>query len=183
MIIIVRGTNGSGKTHAIRGVFRYMRDRHPERVKEFGTLIYLKNVARPVLVIGPYERMRSMGGCDCIRQPRKIYELIDLAHKNDWHVVMEGVVLAEKPYAQMFKNGRDVRMIGLFLPIKRCLAHIQARQARKGRVNIISRGAMLSKEWKAKQAVFNAKNLGMLTTIFEQRANVTAFIVNWLRHP
>ena len=160
MIIVIRGTNGSGKSHAVRRLLDagwLMRENLPEG----SCVIRIPRVTRPVLIVGPYEQGRSMGGCDCIRQPSKIYDLIRWAEARKFHVVLEGVVLAERPYCELFRQGHDVRLAIFDPPFTTCLENIRERQARKGHVSQFSIDAMKHKRKRALMMYGEARRIGM----------------------
>jgi hypothetical protein len=182
MIVVIRGTNGSGKSHAIRAILKRARV-IKTGLMEGSTLIRLSSVARPILVIGPYRAERSMGGCDCIRRPFKIYDLIDHAIIQEWHVLLEGVVLATRPYIKYHKEGHDVRYAFFDPPIASCLEHIAKRQKKKGYPSTLSRQAMDGKRERARQMYAEAKRVGMIThRFFESPIDATPWILRQLRN-
>lgn len=166
MIIVIRGTNGSGKSHTVRTILA--QGRKISDHDEGSRLIRLPRVKRPVLVIGPYIAGRSMGGCDCIRQPSRIYRLIDLAIAEDWHVLLEGVILATKPYLEYHAEGFDVRFMLLDPPIAVCLDHIDRRQKAKGHTSKLSKSAMKGKQERARAMFSAAKSAGMIAVRFDE---------------
>jgi hypothetical protein len=160
MIIVIRGTNGSGKSHVMRQFLK--RKTATVMFKDEGsTVIRVPGIARPILVIGPYIDGRSMGGCDCIRQPSKIYDLIMWAENQRYHTMLEGVVLATKPYLKLFKDGFDVRYAFFDPPLSRCLANIKRRQQKKGHVSKLSSTAMRGKLERARQMYVDADWMDM----------------------
>jgi len=162
MIIVIRGTNGSGKSYAVRQILAG--GTKIKMLDEESALVHLARVTHPVLIIGPYTKGRSMGGCDCIRQPSKIYKLIDHALFHQWHVVLEGVVLATKPYLEYHEAGEDIRYAFLDPPFQTCLDQITARQRAKGHTSKVSRAAMRRKRERAEEMYVAAKQVGMITT-------------------
>lgn len=165
MIIVIRGTNGCGKSHTVREILK--QGRKISDHAEGSTLIRLPRVARPVLIIGPYIPGRSMGGCDCIRQPSKIYLLIDQALSKNWHVILEGVVLATKPYLQYYRQKVDVRMMLLDPPLSACIENITIRQKIKGHASKLSKAAMLGKQTRAREMFAKAREAGMIAVRFD----------------
>lgn len=179
MIIVIRGTNGSGKSYAVRQVLAKgsIIDSMPER----SSVIRLPKVKRPVLVIGPYIDGRSMGGCDCIRRPSEIYELVDRAIKRHWHVLLEGVVLATNPWFEYMDAGEDVRYALLDPPIHECLQNIWQRQRKKGHKSPLSREAMDRKRVKAHIMFIRAKESCMTTARFTDADDVVSWTFKQLR--
>lgn len=187
MIIVIRGTNGSGKSHAVRSLLKKARRVLPSvrGTAEGSSLILIRGVKRPVLIVGPYIAGRSMGGCDCIRRPREIYESIDLAIAKDWHVVLEGVVLATRPYiSYKQKDGYDVRYAFFDPPIRTCLERIAERQKLKGHVSELSQDAMQYKLSRAEHMYREAQRVGMVTKRFQRSpVNALPWILHQLRTP
>lgn len=184
MIVLIRGTNGSGKSYAVRQILAksYV-------LQQSGTLpcqsqlILPSRVKHPVLVIGPYAEERSMGGCDCIRRPAQIYRLIDRAVAREWHVLLEGVVLATKPYLDYASAGHDVRYAFLDPPRRQCLANIDARQALRGRFAEVSSAAMDHKHARAHRMWVDAQREGLVTQRFTDADSVVRWTLYQLRHP
>lgn len=180
MIIVIRGTNGSGKSHAVRAILS--RGEKVADLAEGSTLIRVPRVKRPVLVIGPYTDGRSMGGCDCIRQPSRIYEQIVEAITEEWHVLLEGVVLATKPYLDYYRDGHDVRYALLNPPLATCLENIRARQKRKGHTSTLSHDAMKGKRRRALMMYDEARKIGMPAIKFtDAPIDATPWILEQLR--
>jgi hypothetical protein len=165
MIIVIRGTNGSGKSYAMRQILK-KKSTIVLFAEEQSQVIRLAGVAQPILVIGPYTDGRSMGGCDCIRQPSKIYDLIMWAANRQYHALLEGVVLATKPYLRFYKDGHDVRYAFFDPPLAQCLANIRKRQAKKGQTVRVSRDAMQSKLNRAREMYADADWMGMIVKRF-----------------
>jgi predicted ABC-type ATPase len=179
MILVIRGTNGSGKSWTVRQVLA--RGEQIGLLEYHSQLITLPKVDRPILVIGPYDEHRSMGGCDCIRRPSEIYTLIDHAIAWSWDVLLEGVVLATKPYLDYYRRGHDVRYCFLDVPVKRCLKNIAARQLRRGHVSPISEDAMHSKYERAWQMWRQARELTMPTTRALNGSSALVWVLQQLR--
>jgi hypothetical protein len=183
MIIVIRGTNGSGKSHAVRQILsRRSTEVTGYRLNQDSTIIKIAGVQRPVLVIGPYIEGRSMGGCDCIRRPSEIYELIMYGENYLFHVLLEGVVLATKPYIDLFDRGHDVRYAFFDPPMSRCLANIRARQRKKGQQVAVSREAMARKLERARAMYVEAEAHGLIVERFRDPArDAVPWIMKQLR--
>lgn len=183
MIIVIRGTNGSGKSHCVREVLSKKIDLMRTLAHE-SQLIQLPKVKRPVLVIGPYTDGRSMGGADCIRRPSEIYDLVERAIEREWHVIVEGVVLATKPWIDYNDNGVDVRY-ALFDPtFESCVQRIHKRQKIKGHASSFSKISMQSKLNRARKMYDVAQLHGMVTKRFHlSPVNATMWILQQLRSP
>lgn len=182
MIIVIRGTNGSGKSHAVRQILKRSTDVTDDQLNHDSTIIKIAGVQRPVLVIGPYTEGRSMGGCDCIRRPSEIYELIMYGENHRYHVLLEGVVLATKPYIDLFGRGHDVRYAFFDPPMSRCLANIRARQWKKGQRVAVSREAMAKKLERAREMYIEAEWQGLIVKRFRDPAqDAVPWIIKQLR--
>lgn len=107
-----------------------------------------------------------MGGCDCIRPVSLIYDAIDHAWVRNWHVVLEGAVLAAKPFLEYHRQGRDVRFILLDPPLRSSLARIKARQKQKGQVTPFSPEVIAERGRIAHDAYVEAGQIGMTTMQF-----------------
>lgn len=182
MIIVVRGTNGSGKSYVMRQILAYGR-RVKRTMPEQSSLLCIRGVSKPAIVIGPYIDGRSMGGCDCIRQPSKIYEIIEHAMNMHWHVLLEGVVLATKPYLEYYQSGHDVRYAFLDPPQQRCLQNIAERQRLKGHASRVSEEAMDGKRVRAHLMFIRAREHGMITQRFTDANETVKWVLYQLRHP
>lgn len=185
MIIVIRGTNGSGKSHAVRQLIAKSTSvMMPSDLDESegSQLIKIAGVGRAILVIGPYVDGRSMGGCDCIRQPSKIYDLIMWAANRRFHVILEGVVLATKPYLRLFKDGHDVRYAFFDPSRSTCLANIAKRQRKRGQKIAVSRDAMDYKLERARQMYVDADWMDMPVKRFtDPRVDAVPWIIKQLR--
>lgn len=180
MIIVIRGTNGSGKSHAVREMMKHGYVTR-EDLPEGSCLMKLKRIVRPVLFIGPYEQGRSMGGCDCIRQPSKIYDLIMWAENRRFHAVLEGVVLATRPYMDFYRRGFDVRYAFLDPPFETCLENIRKRQKKRGHESPFSQDAMRYKLSRATDMWRKAREIGMITKRFTTSVEVMQWSLSQLR--
>lgn len=185
MIIVLRGTNGSGKSHAVRRVLE--RATEMQRTPDGnGIRIRLADVKRPIVVVGPYTDYRSMGGCDCIRQPTKIYRLVEWAVDRSYHVLLEGVVLATRPWFEYLEQGEDVRYGFIDTPTIACLANIAARQARKGTTVKVSKDAMHKKWLRALdmyERAVRTKTPGMLAARLDSGTAAYKWTLEQLRKP
>lgn len=183
MIIVIRGTNGSGKSYTVRQILAKATETKGTPDGN-GMIIRLNDVKRPIVIVGPYIEGRSMGGCDCIRQPSKIYNLVEWADDRAYHVILEGVVLATRPWFKYRKEqNMDVRYAFLDPHTEDCLLNIRNRQAKKGHISTISREAMENKRARAHMMFIEAKNTCMPTKRFTEAKETVKWIREQLRHP
>jgi len=92
-IINIRGTNGSGKTTAVRTIMDRLRfARDYTTVNGVHTHVYRSTDGYPVLFIGKYDKVAS-GGVDRIKNVRDLVEAVSEVSMYG-HVVMEGLLLS-----------------------------------------------------------------------------------------
>lgn len=137
MILNPRGTSGSGKSTVVRrllpsylGIQQIFEDGRRQPI----ATMYSKglNGARPLFVPGHYNT--ACGGCDTIKTPDKVYELIRAAVKGEGcNVIFEGIIIQDDTRRLLELNAENpVNVIELSTPIEQCLAGIQSRRdARK----------------------------------------------------
>ena len=132
MIIRLLGTNGSGKSHIVFGlfalcqprrIFGMLGPRHPEANE-----LKLPGVEKPLYIIGPY--VTQCGGCDAIREFDNIGVLIK-KYMDKGHVLFEGV-LAGSTYGRlgdiMKPYGKQAVWVFLSTSKEECIARVEARR-------------------------------------------------------
>lgn len=137
MIINLRGTNGSGKTHIIRGVMAAATKSTPK----YGVLgarkpeayeLRIKGVKQPVFLLGSYHIWS--GGCDQIQPYDLILVLIE-KYAAQGHVLFEGVLISSS-YGRvgqlMERWGQDAVMAFLDTPLETCIANVERRRQARG---------------------------------------------------
>lgn len=128
MIIQIRGTSGSGKTHAMREVMS----------KYTGWLAYHRSGRRRplyyrrenVYVLGGYESV--CGGCDTLNGVKEVYELIQSFYTTDKIVLCEGLLLSEDVKWTTQLRIEDLKVLFLTTPLDICLSRIEQRRKLKG---------------------------------------------------
>jgi hypothetical protein len=136
VIINLRGTHGSGKSHTILGLLEkgkakpirgQLGIRKPEAYE-----LKLPGVPKPVYVLGPYTN--KCGGCDAIQPYDIILELIE-RYAAKGHVIFEGALVSSS-YGRvgrlMEKWGQEAVMAFMALPIEDCLGNVRTRRAARG---------------------------------------------------
>jgi hypothetical protein len=136
VIVNIRGTSGSGKTHLVRRVMELFDQREPifepgrkrpllYRLGEFGP-------PRVLSVLGSYEA--ACGGCDTIKGLDRVFELVRQEALEGRSVLFEGVLVSEgvDRVLALQREGLPVHCIGLTTPVEDCLASINARRLAKG---------------------------------------------------
>ncbi len=181
MIINIRGTSGSGKSHLVREVMklysrksRIMAKTEMKRKQPLGYLLQ-RDDRKALVVIGHYET--PCGGCDTIQKMDEIFDMMEKAEGVLIDVIYEGLLLAAdvKRAAALHHSGKKLHVIGLDTDIDTCLASINDRRlVRMGdkytpvaTKNTISkaRGVILSMtkltkegipcEWHTRESAFN----------------------------
>ena len=162
MIIMIRGTSGSGKTWAMRSAMSDLEIDCPEPEKGMveGRKKPLWYRYGTVFILGHYEA--TCGGCDNVGSARKVYELWQkLMEKFDSPIIIcEGLLLSEdaKWTKEAKDNGWDPRVIYLNTDVEHCITQIKERRKAAGndkplnekntrhRVNVIKRSRVRLEE-------------------------------------
>lgn len=136
VIINVRGTSGSGKSHLTRRVMELYTQRTPFRQKDEKRKQPLGYICtrpgwRPLVVIGHYET--ACGGCDTISGYERTFDMIREAHRQGNNVYFEGLLLSgdRKFTTQLFETHKTLHIIALDTPIEQCIESINARRREK----------------------------------------------------
>ena len=137
MIINIRGTSGSGKTHLVRKLIATSTNDHillDGRRKTMAHMLMLDDII-PVFLIGSYANV--CGGCDTIRTQSEVCSRV--RHFSQFgHVVFEGLVLSHilSRYAALDKELSDQgeRYIWAYLntSLETCLENVQNRRTKRG---------------------------------------------------
>lgn len=133
MIVQIRGTSGSGKSHIVREVMA----RFPERQEVYREgrkqpIYYLlDNGIRPLVVPGHYNR--PCGGCDTIKTNEETFGIVAAAHLAGRNCLFEGIMAQDAALSWMEPIKELPHLIiGLTTPIEECLAGIQQRRDARG---------------------------------------------------
>lgn len=140
MIINIRGTSGSGKTHLVREVMsRYqgskMRVREDGRKQPIGYLLQRPGEIKGLAVIGHYETV--CGGCDTIAKMERIFELVRFSASHGHDVIFEGLLISADVNRHVtlyeWARGEDIPMevVALTTPLQLCLDSVNARRRAK----------------------------------------------------
>lgn len=145
MIIQLRGTSGSGKSHIVRDVLARMTNkikfREDGRRQPIG---YAGMIAgRTVAVPGHYET--ACGGCDTIPDLTKVFKVVEDAARQAPMVLFEGLLASEDTRRtieltdRLGAIGNDLGLMGhqlviinIITPLEDCLAGIQKRRDDRG---------------------------------------------------
>lgn len=132
MIINIRGTNGSGKSHVVRQLLA-----HSKVVPIYGALGPNRPEAYELMgqsyVIGSY--VSGVGGCDGFKTSDQVLGLI-LKYQKRGNVVFEGMVISTY-YGRLFewleRFGKDLLIAFLDTPLEVCQSRVESRQDKSGR--------------------------------------------------
>lgn len=139
MILSVRGTSGSGKTHIAKrlltsaGIYGDPVPHHIPRRKQ--PYFYIRphlSGGRDLVILGHYES--ATGGVDTISGNDIPFELAREHFSKDRDVFMEGLLLSAEQHrtAKLHEDGIPVRLFYLNTTLEDCLASVQARRAARG---------------------------------------------------
>lgn len=133
MIIILRGTSGSGKTYIVQQVIKALGP-HDETVT-LGPKAKLggyKWNAQRVAVVGRYET--ACGGCDAFSWPGAADEVAELAQQLEtqgYAVILEGLIVSAWATARLTSLGPDLHTIHLTTSLEDCLRAVNTRRAER----------------------------------------------------
>lgn len=144
MIVNIRGTSGSGKSHLVRAVMtRYAcRPVHGERATDLlGPIATARPIGhecehetgRRLWVVGPYDKVGS-GGADLLRWSRDdLMAMVRERAAAQWDVIFEGLVASDiRRTIGLHASGLPVLVVYLDVSLDECLAAVQARRRARG---------------------------------------------------
>ena len=136
MIINLRGTSGSGKTHLARRIMdmygtkvAYKRE---GRKQPIGYVYSRRDKSKPSLaVIGHYET--ACGGCDTLPTNDLIFDLVRNAHEMCHDVLFEGLLISSdvNRVVNLWTASYPVQVVALNTPLDVCLDSVNARRQAK----------------------------------------------------
>lgn len=138
MIIQIRGTSGSGKSHLVKEVMKLYANKIKYMVEgRRQPIAYTLNEidGKPLTVIGHYEA--KCGGCDTIAVPGKsyqiIFDLIKTAAQNGNDVLFEGLLISGDVNWTLSLKEFPLMIIQLTTSLEDCISSINdRRKARLG---------------------------------------------------
>jgi len=138
VIINIRGTSGSGKTHLVRQVMDCYGSRVPYREEgrkqPIGYTFHRGERGRSLAVIGHYET--ACGGCDTIAKMERIFELVKASAAQGFDVIFEGLLISAdvNRHVELHKwclekfHGPRLEVVALTTPLQTCLDSVNARR-------------------------------------------------------
>ena len=143
MIVNVRGTSGSGKSHLVKQVIDRMTRHHGAPTKESQDRrrqpiaykwVWPDTAGRDLYIPGHYES--PCGGCDTIKSMERVADMVRRAYDDGFNVLFEGLLYSEetKRTLNMYgEEGRDIQLVKLTTPLDVCINSVNKRRhARMG---------------------------------------------------
>jgi thymidylate kinase len=133
--ISIRGTGGSGKSTLVRRIMDLYAAKAPTHVEgrrqPEGYL--LSDEGRRCLYV-PGHYATPCGGCDTIKTPERVYELVREAVAMGCDVLYEGIIVQDdvRRAVELYQSNPPVHVIGLTTPVEVCLAAIGDRRTQRG---------------------------------------------------
>ena len=135
MIIQIRGTSGSGKTHLVKQVLTHYSQREDHFTTGRRRPLYTTwagKAPRRLTTLGHYDI--PCGGADTISGFDTIFGLVNQAEDRGEDVLFEGLILTgdNKRIIACAKAHSNHLIVSLNTPLEVCLAQINARRAARG---------------------------------------------------
>lgn len=136
MIINIRGTSGSGKTHIVRRIMELYGTKVNVMVegrrKPQGYILSGGPPGRTLAVLGHYET--ACGGCDTLPTRDLMFELVRSAHADGHDVLFEGLMLGGEVNrtVALHADGLPLTVINLTTDMELCLDSVRDRREARG---------------------------------------------------
>jgi len=184
MIILIRGTNGSGKSYVVREIIKQatLQTKSAIDLHHGSTLIALKQVHHPVFIVGPYVTGRSMGGSDCMKHSDIFRVIQDVLIRMDLHILVENVLISGKKFFGYHDAGENVHLCLIDPPLEICVERIKWRQSLNHRNARVSLTTMEMKQRRARAMFDEAQERGMPCHRTNDAVPMIRYITNLLRN-
>ncbi len=139
MIINIRGTSGTGKSHLVRQVMVAMNKagdpiipQHEANRRQPIGYVLIRPIGAPgrsILVVGHYET--PCGGCDTINKMDRIYELVRKGVDRGYDVLFEGLLISAEVNRTQKLHDDDLELTVIALteiPLQECLDSVNKRR-------------------------------------------------------
>ena len=186
MIINIRGTSGSGKTTAIRGVMHVATLCNPlagTPKKPNAYQLDVPGVDRPVFIIGSYENV--CGGCDAIPTQDAVCDFVR-HYAPRGHVLFEGLLISHL-FSRYQTLDREHHALGIpyiwaFLdtPLDLCLKRVADRREARGASRDFN-PTNTTQKWHDMRRVFVKAMAAGLDVRWLSHQNPDDEVLSWLR--
>lgn len=145
MVIDIRGTHGSGKSHIIRKLMSYYTwkpfmgegratKKGPVKIRHLGFECKQMNA----IVLGNYAEGVPSGGCDNIQDPEEVVRRVKLFNTTHKYVFMEGILVSHTfaRYSELAFELGDYWFCFLNTPLEVCIERVKSRNANSASTNI-----------------------------------------------
>lgn len=168
-VINLRGTGGSGKSTVVRRIMALATTKipsfEPERRQPIGYFIHFKTPPN-LYIPGHYET--ACGGCDTIKTPDRVYELVRYAVNMGLNVLYEGIIVQDdiKRCLDLNRELRARRQNGVLVieldtKIDDCLAGIQARRDERGEAKPLNPKNTVDRMQRVHRSCFKLRDAGV----------------------
>lgn len=163
MIVCIRGTSGSGKSHLVREVAKRVGPGTPHYVEGRRRPLFTTHDGgrRRLSILGHYET--ACGGCDTIPSYDETFALVRERHELGDDVLFEGLLLTPEfsRTAALVKDGFPLVLLFLDVPIELALESVNARRRAKdpGKADV-NPANTVSKHKQAKRAAERLREAG-----------------------
>jgi hypothetical protein len=168
-IVQLRGTGGSGKSTVVRRIMALTATATP--VFEAGRrqpIGYHCNFSRPPTLYIPGHYETACGGCDTIKTPDRVYELVRAAVDRDFNVLYEGIIVQDDihrciklNHERRAKNLSGVTVIELDTKIEDCLSGIQNRRDERGETKPLNPKNTVDRMQRVHRSCFKLRDAGV----------------------
>lgn len=189
MIIMIRGTSGSGKTTVMREVMKHGSWTPHHTAGRKNPLYYQAHLDYPApIVLGSYES--TCGGCDNIGSAPKVYELIQTfldppvtTLKREYVILCEGLLLSEdtKWTGKLHDEGQDVRCLFLTTSQEECLERVKGRRREAGNEKELNPDNTVNRIGVIERARVKLTGLGV-RCVRCSSSQAAAIILRWIKN-
>jgi hypothetical protein len=135
-MVNIRGTSGAGKSHLVRRVMGAYATRSEVttegRKQPLRYVLTSPLTPRPLWVLGHYNT--ACGGCDTIKTPDQVYDLVREGHAQGADVLYEGIMVQDdvRRCIEVTQALEPVNVVWLSTPIEECLSGVRERRVARG---------------------------------------------------
>lgn len=129
MIVDIRGTSGSGKSHIVHSLIREVGS---TQVSKLDGKIVGTHIGERIVALGSYEKV--CGGCDALPTQDLIQGMVDHFAGQYPVVILEGLLVSHtfERWNNLAKKHDDYRFLFLSTSLEECIARVRRRRLAKG---------------------------------------------------